>query len=257
VIGESEAVQEFVSHLIELRTRLIRAVVAIFVVFVALLPFANRLYTWLAYPLLSRMPLGGHMIATEVTTPFFVPMKVAGLVALLVALPYVLAQVWGFVAPGLYDHEKRLAFPLIVSSTLLFYVGMAFAYFAVFPFAFGFFANTAPQGVEMMTDIDKYLSFVMTLFLAFGLAFETPVAVVLLVRMGVLNVAQLRSARRYVVVSAFVVGAIFTPPDAVSQTMLAVPLWLLYEVGILVSSRISPKKVSEENETLKLPSTEA
>lgn len=253
---ETGAMHEFVSHLIELRTRLIRAVVAVFVVFVVLLPFANRLYTWLAYPLLTKMPMGGHMIATEVTTPFFVPMKVAGLVALLVALPYVLAQIWGFVAPGLYDHEKRLALPLIVSSTLLFYIGMAFAYFVVFPFAFGFFANTAPQGVEMMTDIDKYLSFVMTLFLAFGLAFETPVAVVLLVKMGILTVAQLRSARRYVVVAAFVVGAIFTPPDAVSQTMLALPLWLLYEVGILVSSRISPKvKVAEE--PLKLPGTEA
>ncbi|NDU85994.1 MAG: twin-arginine translocase subunit TatC [Ferrovum sp.] len=233
--------QEFVSHLVELRTRLIRAVVVVFGVFVVLLPFANRLYTWLALPLLSKMPAGGHMIATEVTTPFFVPMKVAGLVAFLLALPYVLSQIWGFVAPGLYDHEKRLAFPLIVSSTALFYIGMAFAYFAVFPFAFGFFANTAPQGVEMMTDIDKYLSFVISMFLAFGLAFETPVAVVLLVKLGVLSVVQLRSARRYVVVAAFVLGAVFTPPDAVSQTMLAVPLWLLYEVGILVASRVTPK----------------
>lgn len=250
---ESVAIKEFVSHLIELRTRLIRAVAAVFIVFVALLPFANRLYTWLAYPLLSKMPSGGHMIATEVTTPFFVPMKVAGLVGFLLALPYVLTQLWGFVAPGLYDHEKRLAFPLIVSSTLLFYVGMAFAYFAVFPFAFGFFANTAPQGVEMMTDIDKYLSFVMTLFLAFGLAFETPVAVVLLVKLGVLNVIQLRSVRRYVVVVAFVVGAIFTPPDAVSQTLLAIPLWLLYELGIVIAARITPKP----SELIKLPGTEA
>jgi len=253
---ESTTIQEFIVHLIELRTRVIRAVAAVFVVFVALLPFANKLYTWLAYPLLSKMPIGGHMIATEVTTPFFVPMKVAGLVAFLLALPYVLAQIWGFVAPGLYDHEKRMALPLIISSTLLFYVGMAFAYFAVFPFAFGFFANTAPQGVEMMTDIDKYLSFVISMFLAFGLAFETPVAVVLLVKLGILNVPQLRAARRYVVVSAFVVGAIFTPPDAVSQTLLAIPLWLLYEVGILVASRVAPKK-EEEAEPLKLPNPES
>ncbi|WP_297479247.1 twin-arginine translocase subunit TatC [Ferrovum sp.] len=252
---ESTTIQEFIVHLVELRTRAIRAVVAVFVVFVALLPFANKLYTWLAYPLLSKMPIGGHMIATEVTTPFFVPMKVAGLVAFLIALPYVLAQIWGFVAPGLYEHEKRLALPLIVSSTLLFYIGMAFAYFAVFPFAFGFFANTAPQGVEMMTDIDKYLSFVISMFLAFGLAFETPVAVVLLVKLGILNVPQLRAARRYVVVSAFVVGAIFTPPDAVSQTLLAIPLWLLYELGIMVASRVAPKE--EKAEPLKLSNPES
>ncbi len=241
---ENGAIQEFIGHLLELRTRLIRAVVAVLVVFLGLLPFANHLYTWLALPLLSKMPVGGHMIATEVTTPFFVPMKVAGLVAFLLALPYVLYQIWGFVAPGLYAHEKRLALPLILSSTALFYFGMAFAYFAVFPFVFGFFANTAPQGVEVMTDIEKYLGFVINIFLAFGLAFETPVAVVLLVKLGVISVPQLRLARRYVIVGAFVVGAVFTPPDAVSQTMLALPLWLLYEVGILVATRIQPRSTS-------------
>lgn len=238
---ESGAVQEFISHLVELRTRLVRAVAAVFVVFLAMLPFANTLYTWLALPLLSKMPMGGHMIATEVTTPFFVPMKVAGLVAFLLALPYVLAQVWGFVAPGLYAHEKRLALPLVVSSTLLFYCGMAFAYFGVFPFVFGFITKTAPNGVEIMTDIDKYLGFVINMFLAFGLAFETPVAVVLLVKMGVLTVVQLRQSRRYVIVGAFIVGAVFTPPDAISQTMLAVPLWVLYELGILVAGRLAPR----------------
>ncbi len=238
---ENGAIQEFIGHLLELRTRLIRAVVAVLAVFLCLLPFANHLYTWLALPLLSKMPAGGHMIATEVTTPFFVPMKVAGLVAFLLALPYVLYQIWGFVAPGLYAHEKRLALPLIVSSTALFYFGMAFAYFAVFPFVFGFFANTAPQGVEVMTDIEKYLGFVINIFLAFGLAFETPVAVVLLVKLGVITVRQLRAARRYVIVGAFVVGAVFTPPDAVSQTMLALPLWLLYEVGILAATRVQPR----------------
>ena len=246
---ESSAVQEFVSHLVELRTRLVRAVVAVFVVFLVLLPFANTLYTWLALPLLSKMPMGGHMIATEVTTPFFVPMKVAGLVAFLIALPYVLGQVWGFVAPGLYAHEKRLALPLVVSSTLLFYCGMAFAYFGVFPFVFGFITKTAPQGVEIMTDIDKYLGFVINMFLAFGLAFETPVAVVLLVKLGVLSVTQLRHARRYVIVGAFIVGAVFTPPDAISQTMLALPLWLLYELGILVAARMAPPKAAEPGAT--------
>jgi sec-independent protein translocase protein TatC len=238
VSEESGAVQEFISHLVELRSRLVRAVVAVFAVFLCLLPFANTLYTWLALPLLSKMPAGGHMIATEVTTPFFVPMKVAGLIAFLLSLPYVLYQLWGFVAPGLYTHEKRMALPLIVTSTVLFYCGMTFAYFAVFPFVFGFITSTAPQGVEIMTDIEKYLGFVINMFLAFGLAFETPVAVVLLVKLGVLTVKQLREARRYVIVGAFILGAIFTPPDAVSQTLLAVPLWLLYELGILVASRV-------------------
>ncbi len=242
---ESGAVQEFISHLVELRSRLVRAVVAVFAVFLCLLPFANTLYTWLALPLLSKMPVGGHMIATEVTTPFFVPMKVAGLIAFLLSLPYVLYQLWGFVAPGLYTHEKRMALPLIVTSTMLFYCGMTFAYFAVFPFVFGFITSTAPQGVEIMTDIEKYLGFVINMFLAFGLAFETPVAVVLLVKLGVLTVRQLREARRYVIVGAFILGAIFTPPDAVSQTLLAVPLWLLYELGILVASRVVTAKATD------------
>ncbi len=237
---ESGAVQEFITHLVELRSRLIRAVMGVFGVFLCLLPFANTLYTWLALPLLSKLPAGGHMIATEVTTPFFVPMKVAGLVAFLIALPYVLYQVWGFVAPGLYTHEKRMALPLIVTSTVLFYCGMSFAYFAVFPFVFGYITSTAPHGVEIMTDIEKYLGFVINMFLAFGLAFETPVAVVLLVKLGVLTIAQLRDARRYVIVGAFVLGAVFTPPDAVSQTLLAIPLWLLYEIGIIVASRMAP-----------------
>jgi sec-independent protein translocase protein TatC len=239
VTEESSNVQELITHLVELRTRLVRAVVAVFAVFLCLLPFANKLYTWLALPLLSKMPMGGHMIATEVTTPFFVPMKVAGLVAFLLALPYVLYQIWSFVAPGLYSHEKRLALPLLITSPLLFYCGMAFAYFGVFPFVFGFITQTAPQGVEIMTDIEKYLGFVINMFLAFGLAFETPVAVFILVKLGILRVDQLRAARRYVIVGAFIVGAIFTPPDAVSQTLLAIPLWLLYEVGILVASRFA------------------
>lgn len=226
----------FISHLIELRARLLRSLVAVVTAFVLFVPFAGDLYTLLAAPLLSALPQGGQMIATEVTTPFFVPMKVAMLAALLAALPYLLYQLWAFVAPGLYAHEKRLVGPLVVASTLLFMCGMAFAYFLVFPVVFGFITQTAPQGVAVMTDINKYLDFVMTMFFAFGLAFEVPIVVILLVRMGVVGVARLREIRPYMIVAAFVIGAIFTPPDVVSQFMLAVPLWLLYEAGILAAS---------------------
>lgn len=232
----------FMSHLIELRSRLIRAMIAIGVILVALLPFSNKLYTFLALPMLRSLPSGGHMIATEVTTPFFVPMKVAMMAAFLIALPYVLYQAWAFVAPGLYNHEKRLVLPLVVSSTILFYTGMSFAYFVVFPVVFGFIAAAAPEGVAVMTDIDKYLGFVLTMFMAFGVTFEVPVAVVVLVRLGVVTVAFLREIRRYVIVGAFVVGAIFTPPDIVSQSLLAIPLCLLYEIGILAASRWKPKE---------------
>jgi sec-independent protein translocase protein TatC len=230
----------FLSHLIELRTRLIRALTAVGILLVCLLPFANQLYTVLALPLLRRLPVGAHMIATEVTTPFFVPMKVAMMTAFLMALPYVLFQAWAFVAPGLYSHEKRLVIPLVITSTVLFYCGMAFAYFLVFPVVFGFITGVAPEGVTVMTDIEKYLSFVLTMFLAFGVTFEVPVAVVVLVRLGVVSVETLRSSRRYVIVGAFVLGAVFTPPDIVSQSMLAVPLCLLYEVGILAAARWRP-----------------
>jgi len=232
----------FMTHLIELRARLIRSMIAVGVILVALLPFSNQLYTLLALPMLRVLPSGGHMIATEVTTPFFVPMKVAMMAAFLIALPYVLYQAWAFVAPGLYSHEKRLVLPLVVSSTLLFYTGMAFAYFVVFPVVFGFVTAAAPEGVAVMTDIDKYLGFVMTMFIAFGVTFEVPVAVVVLVRLGVVSVDFLREIRRYVIVGAFVVGAIFTPPDIVSQSLLAIPLCLLYELGILAASRWKPKK---------------
>jgi sec-independent protein translocase protein TatC len=180
------------------------------------------------------------MIATDVTTPFFVPLKVAMMTALLITLPYILYQVWRFVAPGLYAHEKRLVVPLIFASTMLFFCGMAFAYFAVFPVVFGFVTASAPIGVAVMTDIDKYLSFVLSMFVAFGITFQVPVAVVLLVRMGVVSIAKLREIRPYIVVGAFVIGAIFTPPDVVSQFMLAMPLWLLYEAGIVVANWTKP-----------------
>lgn len=232
--------ESFIAHLVELRTRLLNAVVVVLLVFICLFPWASDLYTLLAHPLLAKLPKGGQMIATDVTTPFFVPLKVALMAAFLIALPYILYQIWRFVAPGLYAHEKRLVWPLIIASTILFFCGMGFAYFVVFPVVFGFITASAPQGVAVMTDIDKYLSFVLTMFMAFGMTFQVPVAVVLLVRMGFVTVAKLREARPYAVVGAFVIGAIFTPPDVVSQLMLAMPLWLLYEVGIVVASWLKP-----------------
>lgn len=205
-------------------------------VFVALFPFANNIYSLLAAPLLNKLPLGGQMIATGVTTPFFVPIKVAMMTAFLVSLPHTLYQLWAFVAPGLYAHEKKFMIPMIVASSLLFLFGMAFAYFLVFPVVFGFIVGTAPEGVAVMTDIGNYLDFVMTLFFAFGLAFEVPIAVVMAVRFGWVSIAALKDARGYVIVGAFVIGAIFTPPDIISQFMLAVPMWLLYELGIVVAA---------------------
>jgi sec-independent protein translocase protein TatC len=226
----------FMSHLIELRDRLLRCVIAFLLVFICLFPWARDIYTVLAEPLLAALPKGGQMIATEVTAPFFVPIKVTMLAAMTIALPYLLYQIWAFVAPGLYAHEKRLVVPLIFTSTVLFLVGMSFAYFIVFPVVFHFITSIATEGVAVMTDIQKYLDFVMTLFIAFGVTFEVPVAVVILTRVGIVTVAQLRQARPYVVVGAFVVGAIFTPPDVVSQILLALPLCLLYEAGIIVAS---------------------
>lgn len=228
--------QSLISHLLELRDRLIRIVLGIVVVFVGLFPFSNQLYTALAQPLLSKLPAGAHLIATAVTTPFLVPLKVAMMAAVLISMPHSLYQIWQFVAPGLYAHEKRFIAPLVVASTVLFLVGMAFAYFLVFPVVFGFFVSTAPEGVQVMTDIGNYLDFVITLFMAFGIAFEVPVVVVAMVKFGWVSVEKLREIRSYVIVGAFVVGAVFTPPDVVSQIMLAVPLWLLYETGIVVST---------------------
>ena len=233
--------ESFIAHLIELRTRLLHAIIALLLVFLCLFPWASKLYALLAQPLLSKLPKGGQMIATDVTTPFFVPIKVALMTSFLIALPYILYQVWRFVAPGLYAHERRLILPLIAASTILFYCGMAFAYFAVFPIVFGFITASAPQGVAVMTDIDKYLSFVLTMFVAFGVTFEVPVAVVILVRMGVVSTSKLREIRPYMIVGAFIAGAIFTPPDVVSQCMLAMPLWLLYEAGIIVAGWIEKK----------------
>lgn len=240
----------FISHLIELRDRLLRIVIGFAVVFIAFFPFANKIYALLAQPLLGELPAGGQMIATAVTTPFFVPMKVAMMAAFIVSLPHTLYQVWAFVAPGLYAHEKKFMVPMIVASSLLFLTGMAFAYFLVFPVIFGFIVGTAPEGVAVMTDIGNYLDFVITLFFAFGLAFEVPIAVVMAVRFGWVTRQALQEARGYVIVGAFIVGAIFTPPDIISQFMLAVPMWLLYELGIIVS-----KFTQKETEPTILPPT--
>lgn len=227
-----------ITHLLELRTRITHSLVALVLVFLCLMPWASDLYTLLAQPLLSRLPQGTQMIATDVTTPFFVPVKVALMAAFLITLPYILLQLWKFVAPGLYAHEKRFLFPLILSSVLLFLAGMAFAYFVVFPAVFKFVIASAPHGVAVMTDIEKYLSFVLGMFMAFGIAFQVPIAVIVLVRMGVVSVEKLREARPYIIVGAFVVGAIMTPPDVVSQCMLAIPMWLLYEAGVIVAARM-------------------
>ncbi|MEO5621973.1 MAG: twin-arginine translocase subunit TatC [Dokdonella sp.] len=225
--------QSFISHLVELRSRLLKAVAAVLLVLLALIPIANKLYAWLALPLVARLPRGGTMIATEVASPFLTPLKLAFFVALFIAIPVVLYQLWAFVAPGLYQREKRLAVPILVSSVLLFYLGCAFAYFLVLPAVFAFMTHVAPAGVAVMPDIAHYLDFVLMLFLAFGVCFELPVVLVILVALGIVTPEQLASSRRYAIVGSFVVAAVLTPPDVLSQTMLAVPMYLLYEIGIV------------------------
>ena len=242
--------ESFISHLVELRQRLVRAVGAVlvlFAVFAFAWPGAGAIYDFLAIPLMSALPQGAKMIATGVITPFMVPVKVAALAAFVVALPYVLYQAWAFVAPGLYEHEKKLALPLIVASTALFLIGMAFCYYIVFENVFTFIHGFAPASITPAPDIDAYFSFVLTMFLAFGVTFEIPIVVIVLVRMGIVSVEQLREARPYVIVGAFVIAAIVTPPDVLSQFMLAVPMCLLYEVGLLASRFIAvrPKEPSE------------
>ncbi len=229
------------SHLVELRARAIRILGVIMLGFFPCAFFARELYTLLAQPLLEKLPQGGQMIATDVATPFFVPMKVALMVAFVLTLPHTLYQIWAFVAPGLYMHEKRMALPLVIGSSLLFFSGMAFAYFAALPLVFEFITYFAPEGVAVMTDIGNYLSFVLSMFLAFGITFEVPVFVIILVRTGVITIEKLKEIRPYVIVSAFVIAAIFTPPDVISQFMLAVPLCLLYELGIIIATFIASK----------------
>lgn len=232
----------FISHLIELRSRVVKAVFAVFVVFLVVAfgwPGSQKLYSIFAEPMLAALPQDGQMIATDVVGVFLVPLKVAALVGFVIALPVVLYQLWAFVAPGLYAYEKRLVLPLVLASFVLFLIGMAFAYFLVFPVVFAFMSSVAPQGVAWMTDIEKYFSFALTTFFAFGLTFEVPVVVIVLVRMGVVSIDKLKAARPYVIVGAFVIAAIFTPPDVISQFMLAVPLCLLYELGIVLARFVS------------------
>jgi len=238
----------FLAHLVELRDRLLRALLAILVVLLALIPFANDLYEWLSAPLLRYLPQGTSMIATEVASPFFAPFKLAIVAAIFIAMPVIVYQLWGFVAPGLYKKEKKIALPLMVTSTALFYLGAAFAYFAVFPLVFGFFTSVAPEGVEVATDISKYLDFVLKLFFAFGLAFEVPVATVLLVSGGFTTPEAMTSKRPYIIVSAFVIGMLLTPPDVISQTLLALPMWILFELGVFFSRIYSRKNKDKEPE---------
>lgn len=227
-----EHAQPLLEHLAELRSRILRAVLAVLIVFFPLFYVANELYAFISAPLRAVLPEGSSMIATEVASPFLTPFKLALVMAFFIAIPYVLHQIWSFVAPGLYSHEKRLAVPLLVSSILLFYAGMAFAYFAVFPLVFAFLTGVGPSDVAIMTDINAYLEFVLKLFFAFGFAFEIPVATLLLVISGATTVDSLKAKRPYVVVGCFVLGMLLTPPDMISQVLLALPMWMLYEAGI-------------------------
>lgn len=242
--------QPFISHLIELRDRLLRAILAVFVIFFGLAFYANEIYGLLAGPLLKHMPTGSQMIAIEVASPFLTPFKLSLVAAVFLAVPYILYQAWAFVAPGLYLHERRLVLPLLISSSLLFYTGIAFAYFVVFPLLFAFITTTAPAGVTVMTDITQYLDFVLAIFFAFGLSFEVPIFTILLVWTGMASRESMAEKRPYVIVLAFVIGAVLTPPDPVSQTLLAVPIWLLFELGLWFSRFFSRADDASDNPTL-------
>nr|VFJ67184.1 MAG: Sec-independent protein translocase TatC [Candidatus Kentron sp. FW] len=244
--GSPQGEMSFLSHLIELRNRLIRALLAVLVVLIGLIPFANDLYEWVSAPLLRYLPQGTSMIATEVASPFFAPFKLAIVAAIFITMPIIVYQLWAFVAPGLYKKEKKLVYPLMITSTMLFYLGAAFAYFAVFPLVFGFFTSVAPEGVEVATDISKYLDFVLKLFFAFGLAFEVPVATILLVSGGFTTPKALALKRPYVIVVAFIIGMLLTPPDVISQTLLALPMWILFELGVFFSRIYTSGKSSDE-----------
>jgi sec-independent protein translocase protein TatC len=242
---EEEVEQTFISHLIELRNRLLKIIACVLVVFLGLSFYANQIYSFIAGPLLKHMPANSTMIAIDVASPFLTPFKLALIVAIFISVPVILYQFWAFVAPGLYKHERRMTLPLLVASTILFYAGVAFAYFVVFPLIFAFLTTTAPVGVSVMTDITKYLDFALTLFFAFGVCFEVPIFTIVMVWTGLVTPAQLAEQRPYVIVGAFIIGMFLTPPDAVSQTMLAIPMWLLFEIGLLFS-RIFIRKTVEE-----------
>ncbi len=240
--------QPFMSHLLELRDRLLRSVLVVLVVFLALFPFGNDIYVFIAEPLMAVMPEGTSMIATRVASPFLTPFKLSLIAAIFLSMPYLLYQLWGFVAPGLYRHERRMALPLLASSVVLFYLGAAFAYFVVFPLVFRFFTSVTPEGVAVMTDISEYLDFVLTLFFAFGLAFEIPIATIILVWMGMTTPEKLAAKRPYVIVGAFVIGMLLTPPDVISQTLLALPMWVLFELGVVFSRFFVRQRAEREAE---------
>jgi sec-independent protein translocase protein TatC len=247
--ADSPQSESFISHLVELRDRLLRSVIAVLIVFIPAAIFSGKLFTVLAAPMLSALSSDGTMISTEVAGPFLVPLKFAFALSIAVAIPYLLYQLWSFIAPGLYENEKRLAFPLLLSSTLLFYCGIAFAYFVVFPIMFSFFPSVAPMGIEVTPDINHYLGFVLKLFFAFGIAFEVPIATILLIKAGITTREKLVKKRQYVVLGAFVVGMLLTPPDIFSQSMLALPMWLLFELGLIMSAVIGGPTRAENEET--------
>ncbi|MCB8888090.1 twin-arginine translocase subunit TatC [Vreelandella malpeensis] len=253
--GDSDKAREeqtqapLIEHLIELRSRLIKAVVVIVVIFLALYAFANDLYTFVADPLMAMLPPGSQMIATEVASPFLAPFKLTLVVAVFLAIPFVLHQAWAFIAPGLYDNEKALAIPILVSSVALFYAGAAFAYYVVFPLLFEFFTQTGPANVAVMTDINQYLNFVLKLFFAFGVAFEIPIATFLLILSGATTVESLSQKRPYIILGCFVIGMLLTPPDVISQSLLAIPMYLLYEVGLLFGRLVRRRRQAAEDAT--------
>lgn len=242
-----EAELPFISHLIELRNRLLKVILCVLVVFLGLAAYANQIYSILAGPLMKHMPKNSTMIAIDVASPFFTPFKLALVVAVFISVPFILYQFWAFVAPGLYKRERRMILPLLIASTLLFYIGVAFAYFVVFPLVFGFLTAAAPAGVAVMTDITKYLDFVLTLFFAFGICFEVPIFTIVLVWTGLITPAALAEKRPYVIVAAFIIGMLLTPPDAISQTLLAIPMWMLFEAGLLFSRLFVRKEESESD----------
>lgn len=252
----SDIQETFISHLIELRDRLLKSMAAVLVAFLCLVPWAGKVYDLLAHPMIATLPAGTKMIATGVITPFMVPIKVTLLAAFVLALPVILYQAWAFIAPGLYAHEKKFALPLVVGSTLLFIAGMAFCYFFVFNTVFRFIAEFAPQSITPAPDIEQYLAFVMTMFLAFGITFEVPVAVVLLVRFGVVSAEKLKEARPYVIVGAFIIAAVVTPPDVLSQLLLAIPMCLLYELGLILA-RFATRPVPAEGVSDYVPPSDA
>ncbi len=246
--ASTDSGQSLISHLIELRSCILRAVICIFVVLLLLLPFANQIYGFIATPLIAKLPEGSSMIATEVVSPFFAPFKLTLFCAVFFTVPYTLYQIWSFITPGLYSNEKKLAVPLLVSSTVLFYTGILFAYYIVFPVLFAFLTKTAPEGIQIMTDINHYLNFILKLFFAFGASFEIPIATFLLIRGGFVSVEKLAANRPYIILSAFFVGMLLTPPDVISQVLLAVPMWLLFESGLIIGKLYGNNEETAEQE---------